>query len=69
MSLLVGIFDKDLKFLALSYHRPLASGCNFQNMNIPNTEYFCETKESVKAKLRGTEIIMNYLYECTIQKY
>ncbi len=61
--------NSEIKFLALSYHRPLASGCNFQNMNIPNTEYYCETKENVKAKLRGTEIIMNYLYECTIQKY
>ncbi len=58
-----------ITFLALNLHSPQAAGCNFHNMNIPNVKYFCETKDNVSAYLRGVEVVMNYLYECTVTKY
>ena len=61
--------SSEITFLALNLHSPRALGCNFNNMNIPNVTYFCETKDNVSAKLRGVEVIMNYMYECTVKKY
>jgi hypothetical protein len=60
---------KEIKFLALNYHSPVSQGCNFQNMDLSDKNFSCETIDYVSASLRGVEIKMNYLYECTVEKY
>jgi hypothetical protein len=61
--------DNEIKFLALNYHSPVSQGCNFHNMNLSDKNFSCETIDYVSALLRGVEVKMNYLYECTVEKY
>ena len=61
--------NKEIKFLALNYHSPVSQGCNFHNMNLSDKNFSCETIDYVSASLRGVEVKMNYLYECTVEKY
>jgi len=61
--------NNEIKFLALNYHSPVSQGCNFHNMNLSDKNFSCETIDYVSALLRGVEVKMNYLYECTVEKY
>lgn len=58
---------KSTKFLALNYHNPTSGGCQFPEMNLANKNFSCETIDYVSASLRGVEIKINYLYECTVE--
>ena len=59
---------KSVKFLALNYHSPVSQGCNFHNMNLDDKKLSCKTIDYISALLRGVEIKINYLYECTVEK-